>query len=502
MTVSAPYLEKLSELLALRMGISFPQERRADLERGIIAVAGELGCPNPESCIEMLISSPLTKGHLEALAGSFTTGETYFFREAGSFGILEREVLPDLIRRRREDKRIRIWSAGCATGEEPYSIAILLSRLMPDITEWDITILATDVNPRSLAKAVQGVYGNWSFRDVPAWVKEGYFRKKADSRFEVLRRVREMVTFSCHNLAADAYPSLANNTNAMDMIFCRNVLMYFAEEAEMQVIRQFSRSLVEGGWLVVGPCETSKALREEFSTPAFPGGVFYRKPSGKEKQTHDNLFRLEDAKGRAAGLDAPFFRSEAAEFALGEKAAATPVLTPASVPEERTGNLPRPADSYAEACRFYAEGLYTDAEAKLLALLEAEPGNLPAMSLLARVYANEGRLLEALPWSEKAVAEDKMDPEHHYLRATILEEQGRAEDAAEALRRALYLEPDFVIAYFALGNLSRRQGRLREAGKYFQNALTLLGRQAKDEIVPGSDGLTAGRMIEIILAII
>jgi len=498
-TVSAPYLKKLSEFLALRMGICFPKERRADLERGIIAVARELNYPDPESCIEMFISSPLTIEYLEVLAGSFTTGETYFFREASSFVTLEREVLPDLIHRHREDRRIRIWSAGCATGEEPYSIAILLSRMIPDVREWGITILATDINPRSLAKAAQGVYGDWSFRDVPAWVKEGHFRKKANGRFEILPRYREMVTFSCHNLAADSFPSLANNTNAMDMIFCRNVLMYFAEEAAMQVIRKFSRSLIEDGWLVVGPCETSRVLREEFSAPAFPGGVFYRKPSGKEKPKHDRLFQLEDVQGGAEGLAAPLPRSAAAKFVPGEKAAAA--LPPASAPEEETGNLRPPADSYAEACRFYTEGLYTAAEAKLLTVLAAEPENLPAMSLLTRVYANEGRLPEALSWSEKVVAGDKMDPGHHYLLATILEEQGRTDDAAQALRRALYLEPDFVIAHFALGNLRRRQGRLREAEKYFQNALVLLGRQAKDEIVPDSDGLTAGRLIEIIRAI-
>ena len=139
-----------------------------------------------------------------------------------------------------------------------------------------MTILATDINRDFLSKAAQGVYRDWSFRDTPQWVKEGYFTKTKDG-FEVLPRIREMVTFGYHNLAADQYPALANNTSAMDVIFCRNVLMYFSRERALEVARRLSRCLVDHGWLIINAVESSLAEPASFEGVRFPGATFYRK---------------------------------------------------------------------------------------------------------------------------------------------------------------------------------------------------------------------------------
>ena len=165
------------------------------------------------------------------MASYLTIGETYFFRVEPDFNALENHILPELIHLRKDTgKYLRIWSAASSTGEEPYSLAILVRKLIPDIKDWNITILATDINTRSLAKAEKGIYGNWSFRNNPEWLKKIYFTPLLDERYQINRNIKDMVSFFYLNLARDTYPSLLNNTNGMDIIFCRNVLMYFTPE--------------------------------------------------------------------------------------------------------------------------------------------------------------------------------------------------------------------------------------------------------------------------------
>ncbi|MCI0527981.1 MAG: hypothetical protein L0Y56_11145 [Nitrospira sp.] len=218
--VSEDLLSQLSEFVAAQIGLYFPRKRWHDLERGIRSAAREFSFKDIESCIQWLVSSSLTKGQIEILASHLTVGEIYFFREEKSFAVLEKQVLPAWIRSRQgTERRLRIWSAGCCTGEEPYSIAILLNKVISDWKDWNITILATDINPRFLQKALDGVYSEWSFRGTPAWVKERYFKRTRDGRFEILPPIKKMVTFSQLNLAEDVYPSLLNGTNALDMIF-------------------------------------------------------------------------------------------------------------------------------------------------------------------------------------------------------------------------------------------------------------------------------------------
>src|SRR3989338_3482902 len=183
-TISKQLLSQLSELITPLMGLYFPETRWSDLERGIISAARELGFADIEAFITWLGSTPLTKNHVEILANHITVGETYFFRDKESFQVIENRILPELLRSRREsEKRLRIWSAGCCTGEEPYSIAILLSRMIPDLRDWNISILATDINARFLEKASRGVYSEWSFRDAPPGIRETFFRKTGQGRF-------------------------------------------------------------------------------------------------------------------------------------------------------------------------------------------------------------------------------------------------------------------------------------------------------------------------------
>ena len=455
-SLSPSLISTLSDFVAEGLGLHFPEERWADLERGVVSAARELGHPDAESCAHWLLSAPLTRSHVEVLASHLTIGETYFFREKDTLQVFEQRIVPELLHSRHDgDRRIRIWSAGCCTGEEPYSIAMLLDGLIPDARAWNITILATDINPQFLRKAAEGVYGEWSFRGTPAWMRERYFRKRNDGRFELHPEIRSRVSFSYLNLASDIYPSLLNNTNAMDVIFCRNVLMYFSAERTREVLQSFYRSLVTGGWLIVSASETSNALFSSFSAVHLPGVVLYRKLEAMEPVAIEQRDPI---------------RAEPDAFPL-QASPPRPELAPMEPLDIAEAPVPRRQEGHA-----------------LLAN--------------ARRCANEGNLADAIEWCEKAVAAEKMNPAHHYLLATVQQEQGEREAAAQSLRRALYLDPGFVLAHFGLANIELSRGRQREARRHFANALTTLRAHAHHEILPESDGLTAGRLAEIITSVL
>ncbi|MBI1940196.1 MAG: tetratricopeptide repeat protein [Acidobacteria bacterium] len=146
----------------------------------------------------------------------------------------------------------------------------------------------------------------------------------------------------------------------------------------------------------------------------------------------------------------------------------------------------------------YERGRYVEAEEQILAWLSENSDDSKALALLARVCANQGRLREALEWCGKAIAAEKVNAGSHYLRATILLEQGLLEEAGASLKRALYADQNFVLAHFVLGNLARQQGKFREAQKHFENALSLLRAYGREQVLPESEGITAGRLAEII----
>ncbi|MBM3889264.1 MAG: chemotaxis protein CheR [Verrucomicrobia bacterium] len=603
--IASTVLAQLTELLSARTGLHFPPERWPDLQRGISSAAREFGFADAEACAQWLLSAPLDREQIEVLASCLTVGETSFFREGRMFEALEQHILPELIAARRgREQRLRLWSAGCCTGEEPYSLAVLLSRLLPDLAEWQVTLLATDINPRFLQKAADGVYGEWSFRDVPEWLKEHYFTRTTDKRWAIAPRIKRMVTFACLNLAEDAYPSLATNTNAMDLIICRNVLMYFTPAQARRVARHLCNALVEGGWLIASPTEAPHMALPELEAVQFPGAFVYRKPlPGEMRQPCEAIqapkwrelpssrslvaeatpgelgssphlgaprktepLRLGETTGKPVAFVAPMARQIQMPQPFLPPTVPPP---PAPIVEAKPARVAPARTIYEEAQELFEEGRYAEvverltgsaSPAGMIQLQSADgsphPGPLPsqargegslssslpstpndasalpakealslsprqrgegrgegpwqmnhpvsgrldarALELLARACANQGKLAEALNWCGKAVAADKMNAGFHYLRATILQERGAAAEAVHSLRRALYLDPKFVLAHFALGNLARSHAKAAEAEKHFQHALQLLRGLRADEILPESDGITAGRLAEII----
>jgi chemotaxis protein methyltransferase CheR len=500
--ISEKLLSEFCEFVTDNMGLYFPKERWKDLERGIYASALEFNFEDMESFIYWLMSSPLKKNQIEILASYLTVGETYFFREKRSFEVLGEHILPEIIRLKRgNDQRLRIWSAGCCTGEEPYSIAILINKLLPDLKDWNITILGTDINPRFLQKASEGVYNNWSFRDNPLLIKETFFRQK-NSKYEMLPHIKKMVNFTYLNLAEDVYPSLINNTNAMDIIFCRNVLMYFSPKLIKKVIQNIYHSLLEGGWLIVSSSEISHVHFKDFVSIDYPGFTVYK----KDNILSQNKYIIKDFLTDEI-ISAQTIEESQYTFQTNLNVFKEPEIQPAPIEgtdrsleleEKKTNRIDSTQDLHAEALTLIQQCRFQEAIEKVTILLSQNQEDTKAMALLSKILANQGNLNEALKWCEKSIHIDKLNPEYYYLRSAILQEKGIINEAIISLKQTLYLDQNFVLAYFALGNLALHQGRIKESNKYFENALLILKKYHRDEIPIGSDGITAGRFIEII----
>jgi len=502
--ISDHLISQLSEFISENLGLYFPEKRRDDLRDKFYLAATEFGFSDSEACIRWLLSAPLSQEQIEILSSYLTIGETHFYRNKHIYEGLENYILPELIKsRRKQGKYLRIWSAGCSTGEESYSIAILLYKMIPDIKNWNISILATDINPRVLEKAKKGIYKKWSFRSTPEWVKDGYFIKNQDDSFNIKPFIKEMVSFSYHNLAKDPFPSLINNTTAIDIIFCRNVIMYFQPKLARKIINLFYRSLLDGGCLIVSGSEGPMAHTSRFVTDVLPDTIFYRKDLSKSGGT--GTTETISAAKYTTILPSPSFIRRNEVKADPQFPAPSPQFYP---PKRSEGGLPAInetigttetiPDPLQEATELYNLGSYNEAEAILKKYLLHDQKNPEAMFLLAKIFSNQGKFSEATELCRKGIEADKCNPACYYLLALIFQEQGKIEEAISSLHSSIYLDSDHVLSYFTLGNILFQQGDMKKSGKYFNNALSILDKCDKKIILPGSDGLSAGRLSEII----
>jgi chemotaxis protein methyltransferase CheR len=454
-------LTQVCEVIAARMGLHFPVERWAMLSRNLASAAKEFGFQNMNGFIQWLLSSELNKDQIMILASHLTISETYFWREPQVFSALTDHILPELVKSKKKGERsIRIWSAGCSTGEEAYSIAIALHKTIQKIKDWNITILATDINPRALSKAVTGIYSTWSFRNSPAWLKSTWFHHREDRQYEIIPEIKQMVTFTCLSLVE---MSAISNTNTMDIIFCRNVLMYFTTEWITKISQDLFHCLSEDGWFVVSSSELSSQVFPQFTPVNFPGAVLYRK--GKNGYAHSFDVHSEEIPQPLQ----PF--NTLAHFQPVQPIQLLPAIASAKADLQQHQPIVKPPEESITA--------------KIFAI---------------RLLADQGYLEEALSICNEAIASYKLAPGLYFLRASILQELDKKSEAIISLKQAIYIDPEYIMGHFTLGNLFFRQGNLRNAKRYFDNVLDLLSKCANDDILPESEGLSVKYIREIIFA--
>lgn len=480
--------KRFRDLILERSGLYFPDDKRQVLERELVRVLRASACRNLDEYYELLRSSPSTSREWDRLVSVLTVGETYFFRNKGHFNALRYHILPELIAQRQHlNRRIRIWSAGCATGEEPYSIAILLRELIPNLDTWNILILATDINRHALRRAQEGVYSAWSFRGVDRRVQERYFSLNGNGQFVIADEIRKMVTFAYLNLVADHYPSLANNTHGMDVILCRNVTIYFKPEVTRLVVERLYTCLVEGGWLIPGASEPNMVTYRDFEARNFPGAVVYQKPVRTQEMAPVPI-----ALPRVTRPQPPVSGAQVS------RPKARPVGVEKGKAKEKPSPPAPPADPYQVAVELLQAGRVDEALVKLYEKLDQDPDFVPTYYALGKIYANKGNFEEAQHWCERAIERDRLQPEAYFTLSMIYQGQGLLDKAVDALKKTLYLDPTFVLAHYSLANLYQQQGNTQLARKSLRNVQRLLEGKPKEEPIPEGDGLVVGRLLELV----
>lgn len=502
-------LQAVGDRLSHQMGLSFPENRLSDLERGLVSASVEMDLDGAGECADLILSKDLSRAQIETLAVHLTVGETYFFRDPSSFDLLGGAVLPALVTSAGgRDMTLRVWCAGCSSGEEPYSIAIALHRFLPNIADWRVRILGTDINPVALQKAVRGEFREWSFRSTPEHLRDRYFEPAGDRTWKVVPEIRKMVRFSYLNLVRDSYPSTDTETNLMDLVFCRNVLMYFSAEQTRMVAERLQGAVGPDGWLFVGASEASRSLFPNLGVVSTPQAILFRKSSAPplagcsrddSEMTPYRPRELRSSRAESAAAHQPqrVQAAKGAETSKKEPPKQRYVPETAQIGSEARTPEEESQAAISKAKARWAEGRPSEAERIALEVLQLGE-NSEALELVARICADDGRLEPGLTWCDRAIAADRLNASLRFLKASIVQELGNATDAVRLFKEVLYLDPSHVMAHYALANQYRRMGRTKDAALHFRNAMTLLSDYPEDELLAGPDGFAAGRLSAII----
>lgn len=443
--------EELKAWIIATTGLSYYADKDRDLAGAVMRCEPLRELP----AAEMLHLLQRRQGTmLDRLVEELTIGETFFFRHGEMFQALREQVLPDLIRQRSGLRSLRIWSAGCSVGAEPYSLAILLRDVLgADAVNWTCEIIATDINRRFLALARAGVYDRWALRGMDPVQLQRVFHRVGE-RWRLNEVYREMVTFRHHNLVRNAFPSLEHGLSGLDLVICRNVIIYFDAATNRRLVDQFFRSLMPGGWLAVGHAEPHTELFQAFETVNAPGAVLYRKAA-------------DDRPARA--LPSWPVTTAREEWSWSQR---IPALVPPAVATR--GVVP-----------------------SVPGLEEIQPPDRGSGIEEIVALADGGDLQAARAAAEKLTASEPLHVGAHFHLGLVLFQTGDWDRSRRALKRALYLHRELVVAHYYLGLVELSMGE--EAARSFQNARRLVQRLPDDLVLPWGEGLTAAEL-KVLLA--
>jgi chemotaxis protein methyltransferase CheR len=432
------------EVLRRRGGLAIAPSRRQAIEGAIARVMTRVGILDPER-----FAAALAEGGpiFDEVMAVVTVGETYFFREPAQFAFLREVVFPE-IRARQPGRTARLWSAACATGEEPYSLAI--AAMESGLTE--PTVIGTDVSRTRLAAARRGHYRAWSMRGVPRTVVDRYFAA-TDDEYIIAADYRRLVRFAYLNLAGDEYPSAESGVWGFDVVLCRNVLIYFDAESTKEVAARLLHSLSPEGYLVLGASDPPLADIVECDVVQTPGGVAYRRPTEA---------------GRRRRFVAPAAATGPSSWIANPPslvAMAPPVHVLEAPPPVPAPAVEAPAAPTIDALRTaYRRRDYAGAARIGREMFEGDVDDTEAMSLTVRALANTGDLREAEQLCVAMLDQRGDVAELRYLLATLMIQAGQFQAAVTEARRALYIDRAHGAAYLALADAQAKLGE-RDAAR-------------------------------------
>jgi chemotaxis protein methyltransferase CheR len=482
-TIGTEQLAELAVLLKERVGLHVRADGHSALRLAVSARLEELGGAVRDAPAYLaLLRSDVGDEELRRLLPLVTVGKTSFFRDERQFGALS-ALLPGLLARAKGGGRpVAIWSAGCATGEEPYSIA--MSAAAAGAAPEHVEILATDVNPEAVAATARGTFEARRVRDVPADLVEAHFDRDGE-RHRVRPGLRRYIAgIRPHNLVASAFPRPADG-NGWDLVFCRNVIIYFDTPTTQQVLAHFHSALAPGGYLFLGYSESLFRLFEGFELTEVAGAFLYRRPETSVRAGSPLPIHT-PRPGSMAAVQPPAVRH--VELSRPPARASAPAATAgASRSEPRGGSAPpdgaapspplAPQEYLDGAVALFADGRFGAARELLERLLEKGGEDLAVRLTLANLYGILRQPDRARDCYLSALALEPLSAEAHLFYAIHLLAGGDADDASRELSRALFLDPDLALAHYWLGRCREAQRDPDRARLAYRNAVEAFRRR-------------------------
>jgi chemotaxis protein methyltransferase CheR len=432
-----PQYETVKDFVIGHTGLSYYADKDEDFATRLSRRLSARSVSHCGSYLPLLSDPRAGSTEMDLLVGELTIGETYFFRQREHFDLLRDTIVPNLLRRNKDTRAIRIWSAGCATGAEPYSISILLhTEFQKELAGWDVSILATDINVDFLAQAREARFPGWALRGATDEFRERCFIRNG-SLWELRTEFRKGVSFQYSNLASDL--DLPGAAGMFDLILCRNVLIYFSSSQTAKVLDRLHGALAPGGWLLVGYAEPNMEMFKAFETVSTAQATAYRKS--------------ETAGGfpRGASVWEPMIWDD----------------RPHTI-NHLTANLPT-----------------------------AKPEQLPPCAPSVdqvRMLADIGHWDAATALAERLIESDGLNPAAYFTSALIQEHRGEVDAARKAFQRAIYLDRRFALAHYHLGTSFRSTHEIERADRCFRNVLDILTSIPDNEPLPHGDSITAGEL--------
>lgn len=444
------------------------------------------GCKSFHEYIKYL-GSGSAENEWEELLQKITISETYFFRDTSQCNALKDYILPRLIKFKK-DKKIRVWSAGCSTGEEAYTIAIILNQRISDIKSWDIRITGTDINRKSIETARNGFYGKNSFRGVDDEIIDRYFIKKG-RRLGPKGFIKRDVQFEIFNMKIGEKRFFPSNYMNFDIIFCRNVLVYFEKKDAGNILKGFNNSLLHKGYLVLGHSEASLAARDLFTPVRTKDTFIYAPIKIMPSDKRPNKPKISGRSKLKPGIK---------QKSVNNKRINLDKRIPVKNPVEPVISLRNVNISYVkEALSLYFNEKYMQAGEKIDNFLAYSNAGTEELLLASLISINLGDFEKALSLVRQIRQKDEFLPDSHFIYGLIHENGKNYEKAIRAYKAALFLDGDYFFSYFRLGHLYHKTNRKIDSARAFRTALTLIGRQDDERVRLLSGGFTKKNLEDI-----
>jgi chemotaxis protein methyltransferase CheR len=427
---------QLRSLLSRSAGLVFDEARRDSVAYCVAERLRVTGAPDVPTYLSLL-AEPAER---QQLLNEVTIQETHFFRNPPQIRALRKYVIPEVLKHAdTRGRRIRIWSAGCSTGEEPYTVAMLLRELLPTTAGWDVKVVATDVSSRALEAARRGRYGERAVQMASPEDLARFFTASGDGHYDVRPEVRELVQFRHQNLVTDPVPFAADER--IDLVLCRNVTIYFSRETTRGLMGRLHTSLRDGGYLFLGHSETLWQVSEDFRLV----------PLGTGDSAAFVYRRLDEDPKERRGTVLPDRRTDDEG-------------PPPPKPERRHGS--RRDRTSVPAAKPVA----------------------PPSAVAVRAALADGRYDDAVAAATDFVAADPLNPMGHYLRGLALVNAGEDETALVDLRKAVYLDPSSGLGHFLLAGALQRLGDPAAAAREYGAAANTLGGRKEERTAPELGG--------------